>query len=400
MFLLLFFANWGLAQEKNLLSAKEAAQKEYSKYRTRPGDTISKLLRKLNLYPLWEDDGYLKKVIAINAKNKTESELHKLDSGVDIYLPIVNNHPDYKYDGNGYLIIPGTGEVVRLPATTENTTQLENLSFYYPCQNYLDPGVYNALEKIIDKQSGKIKKIEVDFRCGDGSGVKPYSVFPWMHSFDETRNVASDEKQAVAEEKTYYFFPYIGLGDVKYKEGAFTTGFEHMYLGLQYRQILPIENWHVDTAASYTINNKSSDYDGADPKLLDIDFRLGKSIHLLDEPWHFTLFAGAYYTQMFVTDDLFGYKGTYYAQIYPELRRVFKSGNALTFYLKYVPTTDEFLSLSSGERSIEYGLSYFYRAELMPLVFKLNYLDFQFNSEKTNTDVKIEQFNISIGTGF
>ena len=56
--------------------------------------------------------------------------------------------------------------------------------------------------------------------------------------------------------------------------------------------------------------------------------RLGRGFKIFNEPWHFTLFGGALYTQMLVSDNLYGYKGTYYPQLYPEVRRLFKSGDS------------------------------------------------------------------------
>lgn len=398
--LLLFLAKVSSANEAVAVPTAASTVQTYSKYHTQPGITISNILRRLHLYPLWGEKGYVKKVLALNSSNMHTGDLFKLKSGVDIYLPVVNNHPAYKYNKNGYIILPEPDEEIRYPATEKNSIPLEKLSLIYPCNTYLDSQVYNKVESLIDSKSGKIREVVVDFRCDDTSNVKPYSVLPWMHTYNENRKIAGDSEEE-KQQQTYYFFPYIGKGDVTYKEGpTFSTEFEHYYLGLQYRQIIPDSTWHIDTSASYTIKNKSTDYASSDPKILDIDFRVGKSFHLFNEPWHFTLFAGAYYTQMFVKDNLYGYKGTYYTQFYPELRRVFKSGNALTFYVKYVPTAKDFLSSKTGERSIEYGSSYFYRTDSMPLMFKLHFLDFQFNSEKTNTDVKIKQFNFSIGTGF
>ena len=49
------------------------------------------------------------------------------------------------------------------------------------------------------------------------------------------------------------------------------------------------------------------------------------------------LMGGIYTTAMFVQNNAFGYQTLIYPQIYPSIRRLYKSGETLNVYIKIMP---------------------------------------------------------------
>ena len=98
----------------------------------------------------------------------------------------------------------------------------------------------------------------------------------------------------------------------------------------------------------------------------------------LPEPWQLTLMAGYYYTTMFVTPASFGYRNVGGPQLFPTVKRAFKSGDFASAYFKYSPIANGVSLLGPSNREIGAGASYsFAGRRANPLSAYLDYSTFK-----------------------
>ncbi len=381
----------------------------YVSYRIQPGDTLSNIFRRLKVQPIWGVDGYIDKTDKINQKmGNTISKLDQITPQRIIQLPFKKNDSRLQLDTNGFLILKPLSKISKAKKHTSNRKPSgrlplkRELQVVYDCSRYNDSKAYEMAQKVIDQNRLKYNSISLNFQCSEDYDYGgPYDLKPWMIDLDSESKNSKKTRTPSSLEKNSYFFPSIGYSTIHYTEGsAVDTEFKNVFASLNYRNLLFPPKWHIDAEAKIGVMASKSDVESAEARMLDIDLRIGYSFPLFDEPWRFTLFGGAYYTQMFVTDNQFGYQGTYYPQLYPEIRRVFHSGDVFIGYMKFVPTSREFLSLEENYRSITYGLTYHTDIFEQDVFFNLNYLDFKFRSQEDTADVSIKQYNLGIGVAF
>jgi len=103
---------------------------------------------------------------------------------------------------------------------------------------------------------------------------------------------------------------------------------------------------------------------------------------------------------MFVKGDLYGYKGVYHPQLYPELRRIFSSGESINIYAKYMLTGKDFFSFVSADNSFNIGAQYNFDLFNKDVFIKFDYFDLKFTSDDNKTPVETNKYYIGLGMGF
>lgn len=419
-----------------LLAENSASQKsQYVHYQVKPGDTLSNIFRRLHLEPIWGPESYIEKTIKLNRKNKTwNQQTNHLATQQVIQLPIVVGDPKYRYyryQNKNFLLLSKPSVIAKkiTPKTQKkavkktikrklaspkriSSDKIENFSFQYSCPS---ERTYKDISQFLANNKQHMKNMKVSFRCGgkhkdvrkesflrSASSVshedvlEPIKLKPWMMSYAQSVTYEGDDPT-----ESSFFFPSVGYNSISYTEGdSIDTHFGNLFISFRYRNILVRPSWHVDFEIKYGLLDLANEIENSQAQLLDIDLRLGRSLPLFSEPWRLTLFAGAFYSQMFVKDQLYGYKGVYYPQLYPELRRLFRSGSSLSVYLKYMPTGQQFLSASSGEQAFTFGAQYNFEFQGANLFLNVNHGNLKFTSGTGNTPVEVIQQNIAVGGGF
>ena len=393
-------------------------QDENAQYKVKVGDTLSNIFRRLKIYPIWTPNGSIEKTIKLNAHDPVLiKDRHKLEPDRVISLPIKNGDTRFKYNKNGLLVLepfrgdsyPHKKRKKRRQISSQKTNKIKNLNFEYDCALANSNNIYRNLGTIINWHQSKIENLNVQFKCNNKANKiqqvrepalykeKDFKIKPWMMSFAPQTQSSSSQLSGQNKRKSF-FFPSIGYNTVSYSEGTFNNSFTNAFVAFRYRQIIKKPYWHIDSEIKYGALSLSNDYLNSEAQVLDIDLRAGRSIQLFDEPWNFTLFAGAFYTQMLVKDDLYGYKGTFYPQIYPEVRRLFSSGDSLNLFFKYMPTGKNFFDLN-GNAALTLGAQYNTDFLEKDLFFNVNYSTLEFEST-SNINVEINQTSLGIGAGF
>lgn len=276
--------------------------------------------------------------------------------------------------------------------------RLDNFNLVYNCNQYNKEYIYKKAREFLAKNRHYFKNMNLVFKCEDGPSKA--KLRPWMMSFDNEDSSKGRHPSSI-NKKDSFLFPAIGYSSIDYSEGSnIHTSFTNIFTAVDFRKNIFPPRWHIDAGIKYGVSSSKSSINESEARLLDIDLRVGYSFPILKEPWRFTLFAGGYYTQMFVTDDRFGYKGTYYPQLYPELRRLLNSGDAISIYLKYVLTGKDLFSFASNERAVTIGGRYYTDFEGLNTFIGANYSDLGFTSDDRNTQVNLIQYNLSLGVAF
>lgn len=366
----------------------------YVKYKVKQGETLPKIFLRLRLKPILSENGYVQKTMKLNPRLKNPEEIRP---GTVLVLPIHINDRDFSYDPKD-MTVSRTVESVDLEYVDREKfpppkPQMGKLTFQFDCRRQNDPEVHSTVSKLLQENQHLAEEVHVKFICPDQVIDKEVKIKPWMLSYSKN---ATDEKGKSLEtfHKKSFFFPYVGYGMASYQEGStFMTEFSNLFVGLHYRQVIDRSIWHVDANIQYGAMTLSNEVENSDVAMLEGDLRVGLGLPIFPEPWRFTLFAGTYYSQMLVTGNLYGYKGTYYPQVYPELRRVFDDSSVLSMSVKYVPT-------GQGGSVVSLGTRYNFEIFGLDMFVNTTYSDFNFNSTDNGTAVKIKQYNFSLGVGF
>lgn len=131
-----------------------------------------------------------------------------------------------------------------------------------------------------------------------------------------------------------------------------------------YNYLLAPPNWDLGinayiTALPLTSTSTGTSSANETARFVGANARLGYSIPFIKEPWKLSILAGWYYTTTIVSNNAMGYQNLMGPQIFPTIRRVLKSGDAVFAYFKYAPITSdglfEFLGPNSREIAAGFG---------------------------------------------
>ena len=115
--------------------------------------------------------------------------------------------------------------------------------------------------------------------------------------------------------------------------------------------------------------------------------------------WTFTLYGGAYYSTMFVTNNVFGFKNLAGPQIYPELRKSFNNGSAIIVYVKFCPVSEGVTTFSTTNREVAAGAAYLHPLfSGHPISLSIDYSNIYFTASPLITQTS--SITISLGYGF
>ncbi len=161
--------------------------------------------------------------------------------------------------------------------------------------------------------------------------------------------------------------------------------------------------WDVALSAYYTLLPfRNSLDDEITIRFFGANFRLGYTFIFIPEPWRVSIQFGYYYTTTHVTDNLFGYQAISGPQIYPTIRRVLASGDAITAYAKFSPIASQFQFLAFSNREIAAGLSYGYLVKNGFLADRMIILSADFADlyiAEQDSEAKSRSMTVGIGVG-
>jgi hypothetical protein len=96
----------------------------------------------------------------------------------------------------------------------------------------------------------------------------------------------------------------------------------------------------------------------ATARFLGLNGRVGYVIPSIPEPWRVLILGGWYYTTMFVTDNLFGFRNLMGPQLYPTVQRTLTARDSVGAYFKFSPVADGISPLSLSNRELAAGIAY------------------------------------------
>ncbi len=152
--------------------------------------------------------------------------------------------------------------------------------------------------------------------------------------------------------------------------------------------ILPSPVWSLGFSAYATALQLTSSRD-VSARFLGLNARAGYRVPFLPEPWQLTLMAGYYYTTMFVKPASFGYRNVGGPQLFPTVRRAFKTGDFASAYFKYSPIANGVSLLGPTNREIGTGVSYTFSGR------RANPLSAYFDYSTFNLDLPLQEFRMS-----
>ncbi len=392
----------------NSQAFSSSTQTTYSRYKTKSGDSLSTIYFRLKLSRLFSQFIFLNKTIRLN-KNSSPLFYNKntLRKNRILKLPINNYDPRFKYDSKGFLIIPSfkgarfyhkglvkkiiTKKPLRrgVPKSELKAHRIKSLNFEFDCS--AQKFSFKDLGDFVEQHKNSVEVMNIKFKCLSAQG---------LHG-GLNRSQAPSFSKSLKENTVFY--SSLDYSQNFYKEGVgVDTSFSNLALSLRYRpEISSSGKWLLDSKVQFDFLSLSSDISGVKTRFLNLDFQLGRSFSSSKSNLDFTLFLGAHYSQMFVTNDAYGYKNIYYPQIHPEFSYGFSSGNSLDFYLAYMPTGKNFFSFNADERSIDMGLQYNFKISEQKTSLRLNYSSLKFKADTpSETPVESEVFTFSIGLGF
>lgn len=288
------------------------------------------------------------------------------------------------------------GELVRANGLT-SPQELNTNQVILPSVPQLSIDLYSRDEitKWQKKEVIQVKPKEVPKIVKEDIQVLP----PWeVIQVPEAEREPSSTSKAEAETKPRrpsFLLAGVGLTQRTYKEGTTTdTKARSADIKLWYQNVIWPQVFHVDAQVQMTgvfISNDST----SEIRFLEGSLQVGYALPFVSEPYRLSIMAGGAYSTMFVTGNAFGYDSLLYPQVYPELRRLFKSGDTLTLAVKYMP-----LSTSGSEqRAMAAQLRWAYpTASGRPLFFDVTYTDTK-HSIDTSTTAASTAITINFGMG-
>lgn len=135
-------------------------------------------------------------------------------------------------------------------------------------------------------------------------------------------------------------------------------------------------------------------------KFLGINLRMGYVFQQIQDPWRFSLLGGIYYTTSFHSKLPVGYLHIAGPQVFPNVRRIFRNGEAMTAYLKYSPITDGFQLLSFSNREFAIGSAYIWPIGGKSISVSVDFSDLDIVFESFNVQTHSRSLTIGIGFGF
>jgi hypothetical protein len=168
-------------------------------------------------------------------------------------------------------------------------------------------------------------------------------------------------------------------------------------LKVAYQVLLFPPHWDLGISTFFTALPISTNQSGINARFLGVNLRLGYKLPFVAEPWQVYLFAGGYYTTMFVTQDSFGYQNELGPQFYPTVRRYFKNGDGVSAYLKYSPVTSGSQAFTSTNREIAAGIAYLSRLKNQHLLsIALDWAQVKLDFPSLGADVQSQSVTLGL----
>jgi len=179
---------------------------------------------------------------------------------------------------------------------------------------------------------------------------------------------------ALAETRVKKTFISVGVGTTRYVYNQTTLPEFSSWLltaKANYNYHLYPTNWDVSLSGFFSLVPLDQSLIVA--RTLGLNLRIGYTLESVKAPWRLTLLTGAYYTTMFVTNDLFGFKNLSGPQFYPVLRRKLSSKDELYAYAKFAPVSASFIGTDLTNREVAGGLGWVHSEDkLLPITLSVD----------------------------
>ena len=199
--------------------------------------------------------------------------------------------------------------------------------------------------------------------------------------------------------KAFGFTPSLGITSVSYSQtesddysGILLTG------KLAYGKSFDRSPWSLSANAFASLLPLQSNQSEVRVRFVGLNARIGYVLPFPSRVWKASLMAGAYFSTMFVSESVFGYKNVSGPQLYPTLQRYFNNGDIGSAYLKYSPISNAFGFLNLSNRELAAGIGWLHSFGPRKLLLNLDlaHLRFLLNG----TEIQNRSTTLSIGVGF
>ena len=196
----------------------------------------------------------------------------------------------------------------------------------------------------------------------------------------------------------------LGYSNVTYQQtGIQDYSMTTLTAKFSYQKTIFYSNWDIGVNFFMNVLPVTKSQSDITVRFLGANFRLGYAIPWIPAPWSFTVLGGIYYSQMFVTNNSFGYSPLYYPQIFPILKRVFSKGDSAYLYLKFVPLAEQGI-FSTIERELAVGAGWAHPLQNKhPILIAVDFSDMKFMSHLTPTQtltLRSNSLSLSLGYGW
>ncbi|HLD99658.1 MAG TPA: hypothetical protein VJB59_05325 [Bdellovibrionota bacterium] len=207
-----------------------------------------------------------------------------------------------------------------------------------------------------------------------------------IKSSQSRRSSKAGSSLMVSVGPTYYTFREVNVADqasvADFSEIALTGKLSYLF------SLSP--RWNLGANAFFNFLPLSSNFPGVNAQVLGVNLRIGLVL-LPSPPWTLSLMAGIYYSQMFVTNNRFGYGPMAYPQLYPTLSRKLSERENAFVYVKYVPIT----ALTECELAAGLGWSHNFNSGSLGLNLDFSKMDFY-----SSPIIKMSSQSISLSVGY
>ena len=235
-----------------------------------------------------------------------------------------------------------------------------------------------------------------------------YSLPPWEVSY--TKGRPARNPSAVLDNKSIeksYFYTHLGFQSYEYKQDNTTSGSSSsgndtnfngtsVILDMMLRSAIWSPYLTMDIGVRATLLSLANELTDSTIRFVDAYVRAGWGMPFIPEPWRLSLNFAMNYGNSYVTGSGFGYTSLFYPKLYPELRRMFSTGDAISVY--FSPAFGRIIGGNAGE--LGFGLKWIMPAGAKtPFNFGIEYSKLDIDSQTTGNTATNSRFSIVIGLG-
>ncbi len=216
-------------------------------------------------------------------------------------------------------------------------------------------------EKIKVDESGKFYfKIHVQ---GISSTERLIAIGPKGQTEIESINIVINPVAMVAVKSRWLFNAGVNVSSIQYRESFMGSSYVFTEKALTAKGAVTflLKPGCLDLSASFyaTAVPLSMSLSEVTARFLGVNARVGYVTPFVSEPWRLSFMFGWYYTTMFVSPSVLGFRNMAGPQVFPVIRRAFSNGRSLLFYAKVSPVGASGLAFESfTNREVAGGSSY------------------------------------------